>query len=178
MKHDLEKLKEILEYATPTQQERIQAVIDTGTYTKAAMLLGIDESMVRQAVKRAKKKYAKQMSPMSALDPDETPVGFSIERISKHVDKEVEIFADEERREIRRNGEDKRRLVLLLNCAGERVGQRDEREDDKDKPRLTPAIEHERKGEQYITPEPEVLSRNREIQRKQRRKKHQYEVER
>lgn len=88
MKHDLEKLKELLEYATPLQCERIQAVIDTGTYAKAAMLLGMDESSVRQAVKRAKKAYAKQMSPTSALDPDETPVGFSIERISKHIDKE------------------------------------------------------------------------------------------
>lgn len=91
MKHDLDKLKDLLEYATPTQRVKIQAVIDTGAYTKAARLLDIDESTVRSAVNICKKKVAKAMSPMDALDPDETPAGFSIKRISKHVDKEGKV---------------------------------------------------------------------------------------
>lgn len=91
MKHDINKLQDLLEHATPVQHERIQAVIDTGTYTKAARFLGIDESMVRHTVKRARKKAANSMSPMDALDPDETPAGFSIKRISKHIDKEGKV---------------------------------------------------------------------------------------
>jgi hypothetical protein len=67
----------------------IQAAIDgKGNYREAGRILGVNESTVRRAVKRLDYMVAATMSPAKALDASETPAGFSIQRISKHVDKE------------------------------------------------------------------------------------------
>lgn len=85
----LEELQSLLQHANEAQKLKIQTTIDNGgNYTKAAAILGINESNVRQTIKRLKAKVAKSMSPTDALDAEETPAGFSIERISKHIDKE------------------------------------------------------------------------------------------
>lgn len=83
------QLTELLEYANDKQKIMVNAAIEAnGNYHAAGRLLGTDESTVRSAVRRLADKVARTMSPTAALNPLETPSGFSIQRISKHIDKE------------------------------------------------------------------------------------------
>lgn len=84
------QLEQLLPYANEKQVEYINAAIQTkGNLSKAARLLGVSsESLLRQAIKRVSHMRARMMNPQEALNPKETPAGFSIQRISKHIDKE------------------------------------------------------------------------------------------
>lgn len=85
-----DKLRELLEYANASQREKIECIIKyDGNVSAAARALGCsDESVLRSMLKRMMNNMAKTMPPSKALDASETPSGFSIERISKHIDKE------------------------------------------------------------------------------------------
>lgn len=86
----VEDLEQLLEYANESQRVRLECAIrHKGNVTRAAAELGYtEESPLRQMIKRMMNGVAKTMSPTTALDPKETPAGFSIDRISKHIDKE------------------------------------------------------------------------------------------
>ncbi|HET8689320.1 MAG TPA: hypothetical protein VFM18_22145 [Methanosarcina sp.] len=85
----IEHIKKLFEYATPKQQVKLELVIKhRGNVSAASAELGIDESAIRKLIKRLSHIHSKMQSPTSALNPNETPVGFSIDRISKHIDKE------------------------------------------------------------------------------------------
>ena len=86
----IERLKKLREYADEKQEKIIDCCIrNNGNYARAASELGYREgSPVRKMLKRMELGIAKTMSPTDALNPHETPVGFSIDRISKHIDKE------------------------------------------------------------------------------------------
>lgn len=84
-----EELESLLPFASEAQKIKIETTIENGcNMTRAAAVLGINESNVRKAIKAVRAQQAKGMSPIKALDPTQTPVGFSISRISKHLDKE------------------------------------------------------------------------------------------
>ncbi len=86
------ELEELLPYANDSQVRKIEAtILHNGNYAKAGIELGINESNVRKTIKMLKAKSASKMSPVEALNPLETPMGFSIDRISKHVNKEGEV---------------------------------------------------------------------------------------
>ena len=84
------RLEGLKEYADARQMKLIEACIrNNGNMVKAAAELGFrDESYVRQPLKRMELNIAKTMAPTVALDASKTPEGFSIDRISKHIDKE------------------------------------------------------------------------------------------
>jgi hypothetical protein len=86
----IERLKRLREYAPESKYQMIDVCIKhNGNTTKAARELGYrDESPIRQYLKRLELNVAKTMAPVVALSPSETPAGFSIDRISKHIDKE------------------------------------------------------------------------------------------
>lgn len=86
----IQRLERLREYADEKQTKVIDCCIrNNGNYVRAASELGYrDESPVRQMLKRMELGIAKTMAPTIALDPAETPAGFSIDRISKHIDKE------------------------------------------------------------------------------------------
>lgn len=86
----LEDLRGLLEYANDKQKINLECVIrHNGNVTKAAKELGYCvESSLRGMISRMMKNKAKTMGPIEALSPLSTPSGFSIERISKHIDKE------------------------------------------------------------------------------------------
>lgn len=88
-KLSIDRLKELLDYANEPQRVKIEAVIKHGgNMSAAARELGCDESIIRRMLTRLDRNAAATMSPMKALDASETPAGFSIQRISKHIDKE------------------------------------------------------------------------------------------
>lgn len=83
------ELTHLLQYANDSQAKKIQAVLDNNcNVMRGAKSIGLGESTVRCAIKRLKAKVSCRMSPADALVANETPAGFSIERLSKHVDKE------------------------------------------------------------------------------------------
>ena len=86
----MSEISELKEYSSVKQKIVLDAVEKcNGNVTEAAKMLGYsNESPVRQLIKRMKNGIAKTMSPAKALDGSETPSGFSIQRISKHIDKE------------------------------------------------------------------------------------------
>jgi hypothetical protein len=84
---DFETLRE---YATSENQRMYLdlAIKHNGKWTEASNASGIPEATIRTAIKRLQHIASKMMSPTAALSPTETPAGFSIERISKHIDKD------------------------------------------------------------------------------------------
>lgn len=86
----IEELESLKEYASKKQLIKLQAAIECGgNYTAAAISLGYkEESPVRHTIKKLLHIASRMQSPTSALDPNKTPAGFSIDRISKHIDKE------------------------------------------------------------------------------------------
>lgn len=84
------ELEKLFEYTTnDKQREYIQATIDAGcSYNGAARALDMSEATIRQVIKRLAHTAAKMQNPIDALNPNETPPGFFIKRISKHIDKE------------------------------------------------------------------------------------------
>ena len=85
-----DQLEALKQYASEKQIVKIDAVITcNGNYTAASAMLGYTEdSPVRKTIKKLQHIASRMQSPVSALNPHETPVGFSIDRISKHIDKE------------------------------------------------------------------------------------------
>jgi len=88
----VEELEALREYATEKQMPKLEAAIaHKGNYVAAAKSMGYEESVVRQTVARLKHIAGRMQSPIQALNPNETPSGFSIDRISKHIDKEGKV---------------------------------------------------------------------------------------
>lgn len=88
----VEELEALREYATEKQMPKLEAaIVHKGNYVEAARAMGYDESVVRQTVARIRHVAGRMQSPVQALNPNETPAGFSIDRISKHIDKEGKI---------------------------------------------------------------------------------------
>ena len=86
--YKLEQLQDLLPHANDSQKVKIEATIANGcNMTKAAKELGMSATSVIATIKVVAGKAAKTMSPMAALNPNETPAGFGIDRISKHIDK-------------------------------------------------------------------------------------------
>lgn len=89
---DVEKLKSLLEFASDRQTVYIDTIIKhNGNISSSARELGVDESSIRQSIKRLEHIASKMMNPIDALSTKETPAGFSIQRISKHIDKEGKV---------------------------------------------------------------------------------------
>ena len=82
-------LETLYEYASESQLKILQEVVNQeGRVKRAGRVLGINESTIRSLIKRLSYIAAKCQNPITALTTNETPAGFSIERISKHMDKD------------------------------------------------------------------------------------------
>ena len=82
-------LETLYEYASESQLKILQEVVNQeGRVKRAGRVLGINESTIRGIIKRLSYMAAKCQNPITALTTNETPAGFSIERISKHMDKD------------------------------------------------------------------------------------------
>ena len=90
---DTRELENLLPYANDNQKVKIECVIKNGgNVTAAAKELGYtDESSLRHMIKRMLNGVAKTMPPITAIQSNETPAGFSIDRLSKHIDKDGNI---------------------------------------------------------------------------------------
>lgn len=86
----IEELETLKEYASLRQKHILTKLIECrGNLQRAAKALGYaDTTHISKTISRLKKEASKRMSPLKALDSTETSAGFSIERISKHIDKE------------------------------------------------------------------------------------------
>ena len=86
----MEEIEKLLEYVTsPNQTLHIElAIKHKCKWTEAARESGIPEATIRSTIKRLQHVASKMMNPVEALSPTETPAGFSIDRISKHIDKD------------------------------------------------------------------------------------------
>lgn len=86
----VEELEQLRPHATPRQLVILDTLIECDGNTKAVQhVLGYkDNTHIRKVLNKLRKLHAKTMTPVQALTTKETPAGFSIERISKHVDKE------------------------------------------------------------------------------------------
>jgi hypothetical protein len=86
----IERLIKLQKFADDAKKHIFDVVIKhNGNVTKAARDLGYaDESPLRRYIERVEREASSKQSPVEALNPTETPAGFSIARISKHVDKE------------------------------------------------------------------------------------------
>jgi hypothetical protein len=84
---EIEKLKEYA--STDNQIVHIDLAIKYKCkWTEASKASGIPEASIRSTIKRLQYIASKMMNPVAALSPTETPAGFSIDRISKHIDKD------------------------------------------------------------------------------------------
>lgn len=88
----VERLKQIIEYASGPQRLKLQAAIDSGgSYIKAATALGVDESVIRQTCKRVEHVAARMgCAPEAGLN-HKAPAGFSIDRVSTFLDNDGRI---------------------------------------------------------------------------------------
>jgi hypothetical protein len=79
----------LYEYANDKQLKTLQEVVkQDGNVKRAARVLGVPESTIRSMMKRLSYLSAKCQNPVTAVTANETPAGFSIDRISKHIDKD------------------------------------------------------------------------------------------
>lgn len=84
-----EKLKGLYEYASDRERVILEEVVkQDGRVKRASRVLNMAESTIRSMIKRITYIAAKCQNPITALTANETPAGFSIDRISKHVDKD------------------------------------------------------------------------------------------
>jgi hypothetical protein len=86
----INELTELLAYSNPHQHKIIKELIKhKGNFSETARTLDYcDHTAVLGIVSRVRKKAAKSRPAQIALHKEETPAGFSIDRISKHIDKE------------------------------------------------------------------------------------------
>lgn len=90
MRHTKEQLIKLLDYCTINQAKSIQAIIDHGTFVKAAESLGKDESSVRRMYHKIASIAASVGYAPDANLNHPVPLGFSVKRVSTLTNKDGE----------------------------------------------------------------------------------------
>lgn len=89
----LRELEELREYATEGQMRVLEALIaNNGSSDKAAEDLGLRSgSTVRTIRRKIQAESSRRMSPGKALSPLETPIGFSVDKVTKYINKDGQV---------------------------------------------------------------------------------------